>query len=58
MELIGHPVELGVYLIGRRLLVDGADHGCHPGLSASGDPSEQVGHEVGAQAWAVAWAVA
>ena len=30
------------------ILVDGADHGCHPGLSASGDPSEQVGHEVGA----------
>ena len=30
------------------ILVDGADHGCHPGLGASGDPSEQVGHEVGA----------
>ena len=48
MELRGHPVELGVYLIGGGLLVDGADHGGHPGLGAPGDPSEQVGHEVGA----------
>ena len=48
VELRGHPVELGVYLIGGGLLVDGADHGGHPGLGAPGDPSEQVGHEVGA----------
>ena len=38
LELIGHPVELGVYLIGGGLLVDGADHGGHPWLGAPGDP--------------------
>ena len=45
VELRGHPVELGVYLIGGGLLVDGAVHGGHPGLGAPGDPSEQVGHD-------------
>ena len=35
-------------LLRGRLLVDGAYHGGPPGLSASGDSSEQVGHEVGA----------
>ena len=46
--MIGHPVELGVYLIGGGLLVDGAHHGDYQWLGAPGDPSEQVGHEVGA----------
>ena len=47
LELIGHPVELGVYLIGGELLVDGAHHGGYPWLGAPGDPSEQVGHGCG-----------
>ena len=48
LELSDHPLELGMHLLRGRLLVDGAYHGGHPGLSAPGDPSEQVGHEVGA----------
>ena len=48
LELSNHPLELGMHLLRRRLLVDGADHVGHPGLSAPGDLSEQVGHEVGA----------
>ena len=48
LELSNHPLELGMHLLRGRLLVDGAYHGGHPGLSAPGDPSEQVGHEVGA----------
>ena len=40
------PPELGVHLLWRRLLVDGAYHGGHPGLGASGNPRQQVRHKV------------
>ena len=45
-QLLDNLLELGVHLLWRRLLVDGAHHGGHPGLSASGHPSQQVRHEV------------
>ena len=38
LELSDHPLELGMHLLRGRLLVDGAYHGGHPGLSAPGDP--------------------
>ena len=47
-ELIDDSVELGVHLLGRRLLVDRADHGCHPWLGTLRYTRQQVGHEVGA----------
>ena len=46
-ELIDHPVDLGVHLLGGRLLVDGAYHGGHPRLGPPGHPCKPESTEGG-----------
>ena len=48
LELDHYPVRLGVDLLRRELLVDGAHNGGDAGLGSFGYPGQQVAHEVGA----------